>query len=204
MKTYCLHHTPAEDRKKYLLENFDTTHWHWITDFLPTDDFIINHTKVYSEHSANGQGFLNNAELSLFYKHKLAIELISKEQNYGIILEDDIESITFDLSTIICIFIQLMKKENTDILFIGSYGSLDVYFDKPSLLCKDFTLSRCAHAYIVNNKCSIKLLKYLSVVKAPIDWQLNYAIKDLKLKSCWSYPHLYQRSEKKQTISLLR
>lgn len=202
--TYCLHHTLATDRKEYLLKNFDTKNWYWITDYLPTDELIVNHPIVYCEHSANKQNFLNAAELSLFYKHKLAIEIINQKQEFSFIIEDDIEKPNFELFSILNIFINLMKEQKTDILFIGSYGSYDINFQEPTLFCNSYTLSRCAHAYIINPKCSNVLLDYLNDIKAPLDWQLNYAIRDLNLKSCWGYPYIYQRSEKNIINSLLR
>jgi|688.fasta_scaffold30177_9 hypothetical protein len=204
IQTYCLHHIPATDRKEYLLKNFDTNNWHWITDYLPTDEQIVNHRRVSCEHSANKQNFLNAAELSLFYKHKLAIEIINQKQEFSLIVEDDIERPNFDLQDTINIFLRMMLEHSTDILFVGSYGNCDLNLQSPNILCNNYTLSRCTHAYILNPKCSKMLSKYLADVKAPIDWQLNYAINDLNLKSCWSSPHLYQRTEKMHIASLIR
>ena len=201
---YCLHHSPDLERKQYLLENFTTHNWHWITDYLPTDKRILKHPRIYCEHSANKQNFLNSAELSLFYKHKLAIEMIYQKQEFSFVVEDDIEYPNFNLEETIGIFVKLMIKQSTDILFVGSYGNCDLNSQIPNILCNNHTLSRCTHAYILNPKCSSRLIEHLSVVKAPIDWQLNYAINDLKLKSCWSSPHIYQRTEKRKIPSLIR
>lgn len=201
--TYCLHHTPATERKEYLLNNFDTKGWLWIEDFLPTDDNIRNHPTIYSEHSSN-KIFLSLSELSLFYKHKLAIELICGHKEFALIIEDDIALPNFEFYSTLSILLNLMKKEGTDLLFVGSYGSCDLKCEAPTIVCSKNTLTRCAHAYIVNPSCSKLLLNYLNDINSPLDWQLNYAIQDLNLKSCWSYPHIYQRSEKKQIRSLLR
>ena len=207
MKTidiYCLHHTPAKERKEYLIANFNTSDWVWVEDYLPTEDFIKSHTKIYSEHAANRQGYLNNQEISLFYKHKLAISKISEKNNFGLIVEDDIMTPEFNLIKTLDILIKLMDEADSDILFVGSYGNCDLKFEEPTLVCNNNTLSRCAHAYILNPKCSNIFLENLSTIKHPFDWQLNHIIDHLGLNSCWSYPHIYQRSEKKQTGSLLR
>lgn len=206
MKYYCTHHTPATDRKQYITENFIKTYnlnVIWIEDYLPTDIRITEHFRVFCKHAANGS-FLNNAELSLFYKHKLAIELINNSQEFGVIIEDDIAKPDFDLVSFVTTFTKAMQDNNIELLFIGSFGQCDIMSKKPILLCNEYTLSRCAHAYIVNPKICNKLLKHLDNVVAPIDWQLNYAIEELNLKSCWSYPHIYQRTEKHQIPSLIR
>jgi hypothetical protein len=198
-----MHHTPAKDRKKYISTHFKFP-IEFIEEYLPTDNFIKNHSKTSSNHSANGKGFLNDAELSLYYKHKLAIELVNKSQQFSLIIEDDIEKVDFNLELMTNLFIKLMIENDTDLLFVGSYGNSNLPFTNPGILCNQNTLSRCTHAYIINPKCSLQLINHLNNIKAPIDWQFNYAIQDLSLRSCWSYPHIYQRTERQKISSLIR
>jgi GR25 family glycosyltransferase involved in LPS biosynthesis len=202
---YCIHHILAKDRKQYIIDNIvhDKLILEWIENYLPDCDFINNHQRIYSEHSANKQ-YLNNQELSCYYKHLYAIENLNND--YGLILEDDIEKPNFNLYDMSLLFADLMIKHNTDILFIGSFSIYDLSNIKiPTIICNQYTnQSRCAHAYMITKKTAQKLYPYLRNIKAPFDWQLNYAINDLRLNSCWSYPHIYQRTEKNKIKSLLR
>lgn len=208
MKYYCIHHSDAIDRKifieKYYINKYNMNII-WIEDFHPSSAIIQNHKKIYSKHSANKE-YLNNNELSCYLKQQKAINAIADSQEYGFILEDDVSEPSFDLVNTIKNFYHQMKTESCDILFIGSFSIYDLpnINNQPYIYCNKNTLSRCAHSYIVSNNCANQLVNYLEDIKAPFDWQLNFAIKDLNLKSCWSYPHIYQRTEKKQIKSLLR
>lgn len=208
MQYYCIHHKDSVDRKKFIITNYVNKYnlnIKWIEDFLPTSDFILNHKKIYSNHAAN-KSYLNNNELSCYLKHQKAISLISNSNDYGMILEDDIAEVSFDFTSTIDILYNDMINNNCDILFIGSFFIYDLQNinNQPYIYCNKNTLSRCAHAYIISDRCASKILDYISDIKAPFDWQLNFAINNLNLNSCWSYPHIYQRTEKKQIESLLR
>lgn len=203
MQYYCIHHKPSKDRKLFIHKNINLRNIKWVTEYLPSSEFIINHPKIYSEHSAN-QNYLSLAELSCYYKHLLAISMINESQEYGFIFEDDIDKPEFELKKTLNIFLTLMKENNTDILFVGSFGNYDLKLDEIQVYCNPLTNSRCAHAYIISPIKVKTIIKYITNIKSPLDWQLNYAIQDLQLKSCWSYPHIYQRTEKKQIPSLLR
>jgi GR25 family glycosyltransferase involved in LPS biosynthesis len=202
--TYCCHHLPATDRKEYLCDHFDTRQWHWVTDYLPTDKVIAEHPVVHCEHAAHGQGVVSAAELSLYYKHLRAIGLIALRQEFALIVEDDIEPPNFDFARAVDDFVEMMKDHSADLVFVGSLTGFDVTADRPALFHGERTLTRCTHAYIVNPACAARLSKHLQSPRAPIDWHLNYAIQELGLKSCWSWPHVNQRTEKNRLPSLLR
>lgn len=199
---------PASDRKKYLIPFFSIlqSDINWIEDFLPDHEDIISHRKVESAHSANGL-FLNHAELSCFMKHRLAIKKISESTcDYAVIFEDDIELPSFDWNFYIDLFADQMSKLNGDILFIGSFTGYDIKSDCPNTNVfhhKSFK-SRCAHCYMLSPKVAFKLNQKLENIIQPYDWQINFAIDDLNLNACWSYPHINQRTEKGQIKSLLR
>ena len=204
MKFYCIHHKPANDRKLYIESNIKLENIVWIEEYHPLSNFIDTHPKIYCEHSAN-RSFLNNAELSCYYKHLLAISDINNSQDYGFVFEDDIEKPGFELSETLMRLKQLMEENYIDILFVGSFADCDLRSETTQIFCNESTLkSRCAHAYIISPNKSQIIIEYINNIKAPFDWQLNYAIKDLNLKSCWSYPHIYQRTEKNKIASLLR
>jgi GR25 family glycosyltransferase involved in LPS biosynthesis len=204
MKFYCIHHDEAIDRKEYINNHFGYLNIEWITSYRPDSTFIQQHNKVYCEHAAN-RSYLNNNELSCYYKHFDAIKTIANSQEDGFVFEDDILAVDYDLLDITNHFRNLINLNECDILFVGSYNGYDMeYHSEPYICCNSSTLSRCAHAYIITNKCATKITNYLSNIVAPLDWQLNYAIQALQLKSCWSYPHIYQRTEQNKLKSLLR
>jgi GR25 family glycosyltransferase involved in LPS biosynthesis len=207
MKYYCIHHSPAKERKEYIqnniidIYNLDIL---WIEDYLPESDIINNHPKVYSKHSANRK-YLNQAELSCYLKHKLAINTIVTTNEYGFILEDDIKVPSFHLTDMVEAFLVQMKKIKCDILFVGSIASCDLNLTEPCILCnKNTIISRAAHSYIISPNRANELVEYLNNIRAPLDLQINFAIEELNLKSGWSYPHIYQRTEKSEIKSLLR
>jgi GR25 family glycosyltransferase involved in LPS biosynthesis len=203
---YCLHHLPAIDRKIYLSNMFkkQSIEINWIEDFLPDCEKVKNQEKVFSQHAANGH-YLNDAEISCFFKHAHAIEKIAHSNDIGVIFEDDIENPDFDLK-IFCESISQYSKDNC-IIFIGSYTGADlipqnqknyeIYFSK------NFK-SRCAHAYMLNSNVAKNILQELNKIILPFDWQLNHIIEKLNLNVGWTAPHINQRTEKGKLQSLLR
>lgn len=211
MKYYCLHHSPAKERKAYLDIFFDKQRLNveWIEDFLPTSFDVINHPKVNCVHAAK-QNVLNDAEVSLCLKHNLAIEKICKINDYGIIFEDDIKQPSWNIKEYLPKMIDEFEKINGEILWIGS----DPYFDnmvinlndpnKISIVTNQYTKSRFAHCYMIHSTVANKVIDYYKNIQAPPDWQWNYTIDYFHLKSCWIYPVIYQRTANKEIPSLLR
>jgi GR25 family glycosyltransferase involved in LPS biosynthesis len=208
IKYFCLHHNLAIERKKYineLLYEQNIIHCEWVESFLPDCKEIITHKKINTIHASNGS-YLNNSELSCFLKHKQAIEILSKQENniYGFIFEDDIKKPDFDLASCLRIFINEMNTINSDLIFIGSYTGYHISSEKICLFCSESTKTRCAHAYLLNSQIAKKILPLLYEIYLPFDWQLNDIIEKLKIKSCWTFPHILQRTEQKEIKSLLR
>jgi GR25 family glycosyltransferase involved in LPS biosynthesis len=204
---FCIHHSPCVERKNYIdkhiVKNFNIP-ISWIHNFDPDSDDVKNQSDVFNTHSAD-KIKLNKAEISCFMKHRFAIRQIAESNHFGFIFEDDIQKPSFDLHKATTYFIQEMNNNNIDILFVGSFGNYDIETNKEyEIFCNHSTKSRCAHAYILSDRCAKSLILFLDNIIAPFDWQINYAIDELNLKSCWSYPHIYQRSEKQEIKSLLR
>lgn len=203
---YCTHHYLATDRKEYINANIVKPYnidICWIEKYKPESTFIKNHPIVHNIHAANKQ-HLNAAELSCYYKHYLAIRNIAESKTDGIILEDDVEAPQFDFNSAITYLHELMIIKGCDILFVGSFDKYDLNYTEPTIVINEHTKSRCAHCYIVRSNIANELQQYLFEPKMPLDWQLSYAIKDLGLRSGWSWPHIYQRTEKNKLKSLLR
>lgn len=209
MQYYCLHHTPSTERKKYLINLFDRQEIspEWIEDFLPDSDEVINFPTTKCIHSANPTGELNRAEISLCLKHVKALEKISTINDYGIIFEDDIDNPSFAIKEVLPILIDKLIHINGDILWIGSINTLHIQPKNSSdiiVYSSSQTKSRASHCYAIHSDVCKKVLEYYRDIKAPSDWQWNYTIDYFKLKSCWSYPHILQRSEQGTINSLLR
>lgn len=201
MKIYCLHHTPAKERKEILLKSFERKGFNdveWIENFLPQDikkeNLQINHP-------------LNDAALSLYLKHQYAIE---KAYYSGIdrfvILEDDImlpEFATLDYFE--KAYDQFLNMDG-DILNIGTaYGMAPRRIQNDVLVYHEshFT-TRCAHAYAISKKCLEKILPEFNNINDAWDWKLNHLIDQFHLKSCYVEPGLRQASLDGDYNSLLR
>jgi len=207
MKFYCLHHTPAIERKEYLLKAFEAQEIspEWIESYSPDSPEVNNKGIIFTRHAANGN-FLNKAEISCFLKHKEAISRIASSGEHGIIFEDDIENPDFSIKEV-CYG---LKEYCTDdvLIFIGSFTGADLPSVKGKLkfqiiMSKSFQ-SRCAHAYMLNSNTAKKILSELESIILPLDWQLNNIINKLGLNVGWTTPHINQRTEKGQIESLLR
>lgn len=197
MKYYCLHHLPEIARKQYLIDLFEKQEIQveWIEDFLPDHPVVVNHIPIHSEHSADGNGILNNAEISLILKHILFLEKLSKTNDYGIVFEDDIQEFNFNLADTVPILINKMNQINGEILWIGSILSLDMMpRDTIEVISRKDTTSRASHCYMLHSDIAKKVWEYYREIKHPADWQWNDTIEHLNLKSCWSYPHINQRT----------
>jgi GR25 family glycosyltransferase involved in LPS biosynthesis len=206
IKYFCIHHSPAKERKEYLTPFFkkDNLDFNWIEDFLPSSHEVLSKEKIFNEHSAN-KSYLNNAEISCYLKHLKAIEIIAKSNFNGLIIEDDIEIPNFSLNEY-CTKIEKDLVDNEgDILFIGSFTNHDIPLDFPNeLVHEKWMRSRCAHCYLITNKTANKIHSYMSDIIAPLDWQLNYAIQKFNLKCFWSKTHINQRTEQVIIAYLLR
>lgn len=201
ISVFCVHHSPATERKEYLRDF--PIEINWVESFLPEEKFIMEHKKIHSEHSANGD-FLNVAEISCFLKHRDALKKIASSGDSGLIIEDDIEIPSFPFNETMNYFLKEFLRQKVDIAFIGSFSGSDIIYNQPVVVVnKDFR-SRCAHCYFVSSECAKKLADYCEKIIAPFDWQLNYAIKDLNLTTAWTFPHINQRTEKGEIKSLLR
>lgn len=203
---FCIHHSPAIERKKYLIPFFeqDKLEVNWIQDFLPTSQEVLNKNKILSNHSANGV-YLNNAEISCYLKHLKALKLASESKNNSLIIEDDIEIPNFSLKEYCEGIENDFIKQHGNILFIGSFTNHDIPVDFPNeILHEKWMKSRCAHCYFITKETALKIYNFMSTIIAPLDWQINYAIEKFELKCFWSKNHVNQRTEKGKIPSLLR
>jgi GR25 family glycosyltransferase involved in LPS biosynthesis len=204
---YCVHHSPAVDRKAFvqkIAEN-QKIDIEWIESWPP--ESFKNHPIIPNKHAANGE-FLNEAELSCYYKHlDIYKKIQEKDTPYAMIFEDDIDHIDFSLQEILPIFCKDMS--NSAIFFVGTafgwglenegYAGIKYAFNPP-------VRQRCSHAYLINKKFLINnnFLSYMQDIRSPLDIQLGDALVDFELNSAWTFPHIYQRTNTGELLSLIR
>lgn len=210
-KVYIIHHKPLTERKmlldKYLIEN--NIEAEWVEYFLPDEikenykeivgDFVIDpNARLVCQgqytYYPNAGVKVTIPELSLYLKHKHCIEEQLKNNYQNIlILEDDV--ILFDdFNGFLDKCMSEFNNTNVDMMFIGS----DFNFHAPNIQPDKYVyvnenqLTRCAHGYVVNIKCSEKILDHMYPVNLPWDFKLNEIIVLEKLKIAWSEPCIYQ------------
>lgn len=189
MKTFCLHHTDRPERKINLEKVFqrEGLKAEWVEDFHPS---TIDISKLDLQHD------LNINAISVYLKHQKCYET-QKERGYQniLILEDDIiipEDFKF------CSFLERAMTDfeglEGDLMFVG--GAFDI---KPPLVHPDqivYTLpgfkSRCAHCYVVSDRCIDILLSSINIMDDALDWKLNKIIEDNNLCVCYTEPSIKQ------------
>ena len=72
------------------------------------------------------------------------------------------------------------------------------------ILSNHKTRNRLSHCYMIHSDTAQKIYNDYIDFKHPSDLQWDYIIEKFNLKSAWSYPHIYQRTDTKEIHSLLR
>jgi len=217
-KIFITHHKPLKNRKKILTDYFgDRIDVEWI-ELYPPEEVSANYSRLVGSFTIdpaakavcqgqytyypNAGKMVTIPELSLYLKHKYAFEQ-QLEHNYNriLLLEDDaLLPPDFDVFFNKCIaeFDQL----DADLLFLGSCCDIHVEnINKDRMVyLNENQLTRCAHAYVVDIRCTRKILEHLHPINWPIDFKLNEIIVIEKLKVCWSEPCIYQNRTFETTI----
>jgi len=189
MKIFVLHYSKLVDRKRFIMDQFEKQN---ITDY----EFIEQHNK---EELVNKHLFkeLSDSKISLIMKH-FHVYRQAIHHDISLIFEDDVILADNFNETLQKYMSQLPK--DFDMLFIGDGCNLHI----PSVPNKNIYekglyptkwggngASRCSDSYIISNKCALKLCSYISKMtsmKLPIDWWINEAARDMKLKVYWAEP----------------
>lgn len=220
LETYILHYTPLFDRKKnltlnlrskmlkiFFIQEFDkeslTTKQ--IKKLYNSSEFVWNSKISLFAHNLDyvfNFRQLTFSEISLIYKHRKALELISKSNcEYGLILEDDAIPVrNYDKK-----ILNLLKKDlDWDVLFLG-LGIGKKFIRKK--LNKSFLLpnrlyilpppsTNCTEAFLIKKEAAIKILSKFVDFTLPMDFEYAYLFKllDLDVKII-SSPIFYQGSK---------
>lgn len=193
-KVFCLHHSPLEDRKKYL-ENKKK-------EFNFNFEYVETHQPNTSEF--NNPYRINDAELSVTLKILDIFKQMKKEKiDYCFIFEDDI-IIEFDL---IPFFEQIIEQsENVDLVFWGGTSKWIVNNPLSEKIVYDgYKKSRCGHGMMFTKETCIRILNnYDYTFNKQFDLQINNLINRLKLNCAWTSPYVKQKTFEKIEKSSIR
>jgi GR25 family glycosyltransferase involved in LPS biosynthesis len=190
---YIIHYRPLTERKEYLVSQFKELK---IEDKVKWIDFYESEKDVSDiENTFNLSSKLlcvNNSHL-FCYKDQI-------KNNYKniLIFEDDIDFGTLDIIS----YLNQASKEfielDGDIAFLSDCCNQVRYMDlKPPQLLYHHPkyATRCCGAYIVNIRCTLKLIKLTSINFHAIDRMLDYLIPPIKIRCLWSGLPIKQGSE---------
>ena len=197
-----MHYTKLMERKIYIIEQFrlhNITNYEFIEKYNQ-DDITHEEAKFYEKN-------YKLSTMSLHLKHLYLYKMLSEGTEGAIVFEDDV---------ILCDnFMEILNKyltqlpEDFDMLFLGNGCNLHIEKDKilPDKFVYEKGLyptswggdgaSRCSDSYIISNKCAKTLFGYVKKltrpISLPIDWWLNQAARDNKLKMYWAEPTIVQQ-----------
>ena len=135
---------------------------------------------------------LKKAEVSLTYKHLIALLKIASSRETGVVFEDDVgikENSLLELKQAID-----LVEQGVDYIDLAGGCSLPIYpNDEPLNKAKKIMLtnpprSRTTAGYVVNPNAAEKLAKNLFPAILPLDWSFQYIFLSEKLRVCWSNP----------------
>lgn len=212
MKTYVIHYTPHQNRKKFIenqfkIENIENYEFIEVYDREKVTYGMFkryfNVTESEYQHRKPkffpwGLHKLKEEEVSLCLKHKYALErFLNSGESYCLIVEDDVilannflMQLNDFLSTI---------PEDWGIAFIGQ--AVDKRIPNHELLAQkhwylktDYPFDRCADSYLITKKTATKVLSFLNTrgFLLPYDHELSGILGMYKdtIKTYWLEPPL--------------
>ena len=198
MKYFCLHHPPLIERRLFLEKKFTelSLDVEWITLFDPKES---THTEIL-------QTNLTKQEISLYKKHRWCLEQqITNQYEHILIFEDDVM-----LPENFVLFLNRCMKEFTelqgDVMFLGICCNImpkNIVSDKYVYYSQDHG-SRCAHCYVVNLRAAERIFDNTENMNEPWDWKLGNCLMQHGLRSCYTWPAIYQATEQRLLPSSLR
>lgn len=208
-KTYLVHYTKLEDRKKQVDQQFK----HFGIDFECisqfdqedlTDELLQKHYDSSEEsynskiHPTYGNGstphrILSRGEISCVFKHKVAIQKIAKEcDNYGVVFEDDAVFVEDFVEK----FNQFLDStpDDWDAIFIGSCAGLRI---APQFLKENVYAYKVNHpaskgtdSYLLKRDLAEKISVTMDKFVTAADWELSYQLKLHNANVYWWEPPL--------------
>jgi GR25 family glycosyltransferase involved in LPS biosynthesis len=230
-KIYITHHKPLIERKDFLLKKFNDlniTNIEWVENFLPNEIEDL-HKRILAEYTFNENNtnivydicfhmnyygktdfiypentgkHITITELSLYLKHKYALEeQIKNNYNHILILEDDV-CLPIGFINYFNISMNEFKNSNSDILVMGKSHNFTSRHIQPGKFIHfgKNQLTRCAHCIIYKLDATKKILKHLDYINFQWDFKLNEIFIKENMNIAWSEPGIIQNRYYNSTI----
>jgi hypothetical protein len=171
-----------------------------------TDEFIKTVVNQEVSVSCNNYAYpgcphLRKGQISCTYKHYLALKnIVENGYEYSVIMEDNIY-FKGDVSERVNKYIEQLNTHypDWDIIFDSDWETYKegevtpdrlVYPKNIEMNNYDFGGTRCAHFYLLTQKCAKKLYEnYIPFNHAPDHW-MNDLFRTLNIKSFWAEPSI--------------
>jgi hypothetical protein len=194
---------------EFIKANISQNNVYWVLSHNKdklTDEFIktiVDQNESISNNRLVGPGcpHLKKGQISCTYKHYLALKnIVENGYEYAVIMEDNIY-FKGDVNERVDKYIKQLNKfyPDWDVLFDSDWEPYKEGAVRPDLLVYpkdiemnkyDFGGTRCAHFYLLTQKCAKKLYdNYLPFNHAPDHW-MNDVFRKLNIKSYWAEPSI--------------
>jgi GR25 family glycosyltransferase involved in LPS biosynthesis len=175
----------------------DAVHWKTINQKQLLDDNVIS--PEFFENNTR-----RDKEIACYHSHfKTYNEIKTQNPNgYSVILEDDFNMISTDLSGDVNRIIETMKDTDFDVIFLGNtfYNIGEKYKNNVHKIDKSYETMGC-FGYLIKNKNIQKIINSVSYIDEPIDSKFNSLIKTDNLIIYTAYPNIV--NYKKELPSLI-
>jgi glycosyl transferase, family 25 len=180
-----------ENIKKQLIkydikfELIDAIHW----KIIDQDNLIKNNILKENFYNINEK---RNKEIGCYQSHlKIYNKILNSESDYSIILEDDFNIITNNLTDEINKILNKMKNIDFDIIFLGNtFDNLGLQFNENIYKIDKLKETVGCYAYLINNKKIKKIIESTKIIDEPIDLKMNSLIKTDNLIAFTIEPNL--------------
>lgn len=207
-KTYVTHYAPLEDRKAKLEKDLDAlgVEAAWFEQEPTTGQLVAMHHNterswVTKTRDLDYGGpipwkYLSKAEISLAFKHiRVLQDIVRNKVQTALVIEDDV---VFDDDFVNKFNLNLMSTpKDWDMIFIGSGCDLRVpqyrIQEGTTAYLKAHPASKCTDSYLITYDSAERLCKTIIPFTMPIDFELNYQMKEHNMNVYWWDPPLIKQ-----------
>lgn len=197
-KIYVCHYTKLTDRKIILQETLNKlgldVEWVEVYDKEVMD--LSNYPLYKQVFNINNNCIrkLKDSEISLILKHNYIWEdMIKNNYQNVLVLEDDVMFVDNFINLFNCYTKELPM--DYDLLWVGSCCGIHAKMIEDKHIYKSKG-SRCTHAYMINQKCAIKMIMEHKNINLPVDFMFNQVIEKYNLDNYWLEPSLINQNKK--------
>lgn len=200
MKIFVIHYDKLTERKEKIINQMN----HLDLNF----EFVSNHGKEsLTQEERKKFRNITDGEISLALHHIECFKKIAEEDDYVLILEDDV-LLHKNFNQILDIYIKQLP-EDWDMLFIGNgcnrHIPQDVLIENQYVYKKDVEpngkvnegATRCLDSYLITKKCAKFILEKFQqpnyIVLTPCDLWLNCVIRNNNFNVYWAEPTIVKQ-----------